>query len=96
MNSMNTIAEKIEELKKQGYAENFFFEDGKLKTENDSFGKKEISEIEEYRFEGKSNPDDLSILYQITTSSGKKGTIADGFGPSANQELTEFIMQAES
>lgn len=96
MDSMNTVGQKIEELKKQGFTEDFFFEDGKLKTEDDSFKKEDITKIEEYRFEGKSNPDDLSILYQITTSSGKKGTIADGFGPSANQELTEFILQAES
>jgi len=96
MDSMDTLAEKIEELKSQGFKENFFFEDGELKTEIDSFGKDDIIEIKEYRFEGKSNPDDSSILYQITTSSGKKGTIADGFGPSANQELTEFILQAES
>ncbi|WKK73798.1 phosphoribosylpyrophosphate synthetase [Marivirga salinae] len=96
MDSMNTVGEKIEELKKQGYTEDFFFEDGKLKTEEDSFERKDITEIEEYRFEGKSNPDDLSILYRISTSSGKKGTIADGYGPSANQELTEFILQAES
>lgn len=96
MDSMNTVAEKIEELKKQGFTDNFFFEDGKLQTENDSFETEDIVDIKEYRFEGKSNPDDLSILYQITTKSGKKGTIADGFGPNANQELTEFILQAES
>ncbi|MGM0579627.1 MAG: phosphoribosylpyrophosphate synthetase [Bacteroidota bacterium] len=96
MDSMNTIAQKIEELKKQGFTENFFFEEGKLKTEDDSFEKEDITNIYEYRFEGKSNPDDLSILYQITTKSGKKGTIADGFGPNANQELTEFLLQAES
>jgi hypothetical protein len=96
MDSMNTIAQKIDQLKDKGFTEDFFFEDGKLKTENDSFEKEDIAEIEEYRFEGKSNPDDLSILYQITTSTGKKGTIADGFGPNANQELTEFLLQAES
>jgi len=96
MDAMKTIAQKIEELKGEGFTENFFFEEGKLKTENDSFDKEDIKEIKEFRFEGKSNPDDLSILYQITTSDGKKGTIADGFGPNANQELTEFILQAES
>lgn len=96
MDSMNTISEKIEDLKKHGFTENFFFEDGKLQTENKSFEKKDIAELVEHRFEGKSNPDDLSILYQITMTSGDKGTIADGFGPSANQELTQFMLQAES
>ncbi|HET8859032.1 hypothetical protein [Marivirga sp.] len=96
MDSMNTVTEKIKELRNQGYTEDFFFEDGQLRTEDDSFKQEDISKVEEYRFEGKSNPDDLSILYQITTKSGKKGTIADGFGPSANQELTQFILQAES
>lgn len=93
---MNTLSEKIKELKNKGFTEDFFFENGKLNTEDESFRKEDIKKIEEYRFEGKSNPDDLSILYQITTTSGKKGTISDGFGPSANQELTEFILKAES
>lgn len=96
MDSMKTVAQKIDELKQKGYTEDFFFENGKLKTNNDSFTQDEIKEISEYRFEGKSNPDDLSILYQITTTSGTKGTIADGFGPNADQELTEFILKAES
>jgi hypothetical protein len=96
MDPMKTVAQKINELKQKGYTEDFFFENGRLKTDSDSFSQDDIKEIKEYRFEGKSNPDDLSILYQITTTSGKKGTIADGFGPNANQELTEFILQAES
>jgi hypothetical protein len=96
MDSMKTITQKIDELKSDGFVENFFFENGKLQTETDSFDSHELKEIQEYRFEGKSNPDDLSILYQITTTSGIKGTIADGFGPNANQELTEFLLEAES
>ena len=96
MDPMNTIAQKIDDLKSKGFKEDFFFQDGKLKTESSSFTHHDIADIKEYRFEGKSNPDDLSILYQITTESGAKGTIADGFGPNANQELTEFILKAES
>jgi hypothetical protein len=93
---MNTISQKIQDLKSIGFSADFFFENGKLQTEDKSFEIEDIKDIKEYRFEGKSNPDDLSILYQISTKSGVKGTIADGFGPSANQELTEFILQAES
>lgn len=96
MEAMNTVSEKIQELKNKGYTENFFFEKNQLKTDKSSFSAEEVKIEEEYRFEGKSNPDDLSILYQLTTNDGTKGTIVDGFGPTANADLAAFLLQAES
>lgn len=96
MEPMKTLSQKIDALKEEGYTENFSFQKGKLSNQDRLFSASDISEVKEYRFEGKSNPDDLSILYQITTKSGLKGTISDGFGPSANPELSQFILKAES
>ena len=96
MSTMNTVSDKVEALKKEGYTEDFFFEDGQLKSESASFEADEVEIEKEFRFEGKSNPDDLSILYQIKTKDGTKGTIVDGFGPTANDALAQFLLKAES
>lgn len=93
---MNTLSEKINALKNEGFTENFSFSEGQLSNDTHQFSASDIKEVKEYRFEGKSNPDDLSILYQITTNSGLKGTISDGFGPSADPELSQFILKAGS
>ncbi len=95
MNEMKTISQRIKELKSEGYTEDFYFEDGTLNSENSRFKAADIEKIVEFRFEGKSNPDDLSILYQIITLDGTKGTIVDGFGPTGDPELAQFLLKAE-
>lgn len=96
MEPMNTISQKIKELKSKGYTEDFYFEDGMLQSEDGKFKPEDIENITEHRYEGKSNPDDMSILYQITTKDGTKGTIVDGFGPTGHAELSQFLIKAES
>jgi len=96
MEAMKTVSQKVEELKNTGYKEDFYFENGKLKVGGSAYTAEEVKIEKEFRFEGKSNPDDLSIVYQIATKDGTKGTIVDGFGPSANQELAQFLLKADS
>ncbi len=96
MSEMKTISQKVDELKSKGFTEDFYFKEGTLNSDNNKFKSDDIKDIVEYRFEGKSNPDDLSILYQITTSDGTKGTIVDGFGPTGDPDLAQFLLKAES
>jgi len=85
---------KIDELKNQGYTSSY-----KVKNEflidlstNKEFSENQIEIIDEFRFEGRTNPDDLSILYAIKTSDGSKGTALIPYGPSAvNSELALFL-----
>lgn len=95
MSKMKTVTQRLDELKADGYTENFTFSEGKLRTDNKQFSADEIEIIKEYRFEGASNPDDMSILYQIKANDGTKGRIVDGYGPSANAELAQFLMKVE-
>ncbi len=48
-----------------------------------------------YRFEGISDPDDMSILYVIKTNDGIKGTLVDAYGTYASQEVNEFMLAVE-
>jgi len=56
-----------------------------------SYSPEDVSIIKEHRYEGMSNPSDMSILYVLETSDGNKGTLLAGYGPSANLELHEFM-----
>jgi hypothetical protein len=48
-----------------------------------------------FRFEGPSDPDDMSILYAIETNDGVKGTLVDAYGTYASPEVNEFILEVE-
>jgi hypothetical protein len=47
--------------------------------------------VEHYRFEGASDPDDMSVVYAIESAGGPKGIIADAFGTYANPGLGRFL-----
>jgi hypothetical protein len=48
------------------------------------------------RFEGVSDPDDMSIVYAIETRSGLRGTLTDAFGVYSNPAVSDFVSRAES
>jgi hypothetical protein len=43
------------------------------------------------RFEGVSDPDDMSIVYAIESADGIKGTLVDAFGVYANPAVTAVM-----
>jgi len=96
--NLKTLVEVLNDLKKQGYTEDFNFNDGSLMLlgGSDKYSPSEIVVKEEFRFEGESNPADSSILYALETFDGKKGTMVDSYGASAHDELEEFIKKADS
>lgn len=51
----------------------------------------ELSIVEHYRFEGASDPDDMSVIYAIKSDDGLKGIVADAFGVYANPDLGGFL-----
>jgi len=48
-----------------------------------------------YRFEGASNPDDMSILYLIEATDGTMGTLVDAYGTYADSRISEFVQLVE-
>jgi hypothetical protein len=55
----------------------------------------EVSIVNFFRFEGPSDPDDMSILYAIETNDGVKGTLVDAYGTYAAPEVNQFILEVE-
>ena len=87
MKTYDNLVDATNDLMKRGYTENLSLEgdtvddkDKKIHMTADDF---EIDEF--YRFEGPSNPDDMSIIYAVTSAKYNiKGVLVNAFGTYAN------------
>lgn len=95
MDSLVTVLAKVEKL---GFHSQFEV-NGKnmvsLKTA-EHFLYNEVKIVHFYRFEGESNPDDNSILYAIESNNGEKGTLVDGYGPAADTDTGNFMINVKN
>jgi hypothetical protein len=55
----------------------------------------DVNAVNFYRFEGITDPDDMSILYAIETCDGAKGTLMDAYGHYSDEDTGEFMKQVE-
>lgn len=92
-----TMNEAIQDLKKRGFTSNFEFLDKAFRAleSGKTFKAGDLTIVEHHRFEGASDPDDLSVLYAIEAQDGTQGTIADAFGPYANPDLGAFLQNVK-
>lgn len=86
MKSYDTLSEALQDLKLRGYNQDFNLHPEwiecpplKLRLAPEEF---HIDEV--YRFEGMTNPDDSSVLYAISSTSGIKGVLVDAYGVYSN------------
>ena len=88
----------LEKMIAEGYTDDFKALEGtelqSLRTEK-IYKPEDVRIVNFYRFEGVSDPDDMSILYVIETNDGVKGTLVDAFGTYASPEVNEFIVAVE-
>jgi len=77
-----TLAAALAALERCGFTESFMAVPGGLRAlgSGKTFGADELVIREYHRFEGVSDPDDMSILYAIEGRDGTRGTLADAFG----------------
>jgi len=95
MTSMQKCLEKLEE---QGYTDQFKVEKKYLQSLTDAKKKykaKELNAVNFFRFEGDSDPDDMSILYAIETTDGRKGTLIDAYGNYSDDETGAFMQDVD-
>ena len=98
MKRKGTLSQTINMLMaEEGYEEDFNLLDKQLKTEEEKqkFLSDEFIVDEVYRFEGPSNPGDEAILYAISTSSGRKGVLVDGYDYTAGQVSQELLKKLD-
>lgn len=82
MKNYESLVDALNDLKERGYEADFttqtvclYCGDLDLRLNPEEFN---IDEV--YRFEGDSNPDDSAVLFAISSSTGVKGTLVDGYG----------------
>ena len=94
---MSTLSEVMRIAADRGYtAEISITGKGLCVAGTDNYFRPEEVQIDNfYRFEGVSNPDDMAILYLITSSDGAKGTLVDAYGTYGDSKINEFIKAVE-
>lgn len=97
LTQMTEMEKCMTKLESEGYTDQYKVEKGKLfdLTNNKKYKAKDVKAVNFYRFEGISDPEDMSILYAIETSDGRKGTLVDAYGHYSDDEMGEFINQIE-
>jgi len=92
---MKTLTEVIQRLREKEYIHDFEISHKKLisKDTGEQFAPHDMTIDKSFRFEGDSNPDDMSILYSLTANTGTKGIIIDAYGTYSNPEISAFIKE---
>ena len=87
------MTEAMEDLRSRGFTGNFEFLNQTFRDleSGKTFTADELTIVEHYRFEGASDPEDMSVVYAIESRDGTRGIIADAFGPYANPDLGAFL-----
>jgi hypothetical protein len=94
---MRSEKDLIDRLEREGFTEHFTVHDGALKSaeRGDSFAPGDVVIREFARYEGVSDPDDMSVIYAIETRDGRRGTLTDGFGVYASPAVSAFVESVE-
>ncbi len=83
----------LQNVQRKGFISQFSVSDDQLVCVSTGrlYEPREINIVNFYRFEGISDPGDMSILYVIETIDGQKGTLIDAFGIYAQDSVGKFF-----
>lgn len=97
MPELRTLAYCTSKAIEHGYKENFRATKEGLESIETSrrYQPEEIHVVNFYRFEGITDPGDMSVLYVIRTDDGAKGTLVDAYGTYSDAEVSNIIKQVE-
>jgi len=95
MEDHNLKSEKdfIKTYQNKGYTHSYRILNDALvctKTKN-TYTPLDIKIVAAHRFEGLSNPSDMSILYVIETKDANKGTVLANYSPASDTSMAEFF-----
>ncbi|PMD97646.1 MULTISPECIES: phosphoribosylpyrophosphate synthetase [Siphonobacter] len=97
MDEYTTETEAINALAAKGYTESFSIENGALNYA--SLGMvlhpEDFEVVEAYRFEGITDPGDMSAVYAIESKDGKKGVLVMAYGPYSEPLSADLIQKLD-
>ncbi len=85
----STMTEALQKLEKKGFKHGFKLKNGALECieTGKTYKPSDLRIVEHYRFEGNSDPDDMSIIFVVKSNDGEKGTIISSYGTYADLPL---------
>jgi hypothetical protein len=88
-----TLAGAIDQFARRGFTENLAVVENGLRISalGKTFRADEVVVRDYRRFEGVSDPDDMSIVYAIEASGGIRGTLVDAYGVYADPAISAFL-----
>lgn len=80
-------------LERRGDTEAFVVSDGALRIANTDrrFPPEDVRIRDYYRFEGISDPDDMSVIYALEARDGTRGTLTDAYGSYADPAVGAVV-----
>jgi hypothetical protein len=93
MDSESGESGAIARLEQEGFTQHFTVRNHVLRSADTghTFGPRDVDVREFARYEGVSDPDDMSIVYAIESHDGARGTLVDAFGTYSDPAVTEFM-----
>ena len=90
---METLTGTLADLADRGFTEAFTVAGDGLRITDTTrvFRAEDLTIREFHRFEGVSDPDDMSIVYAIESRDGTRGTLVDAFGVYSNPAVTRVL-----
>jgi hypothetical protein len=78
---MTTLSEVLNKLRHKGIDKDFIWKNGAF-TLNDqnSFKPQDLTIVKVFRFEGMTDPSDMSVIYLVEANDGSMGYIVDSYG----------------
>ena len=76
----DTVSEAVKELKARGFTTDFNLESNCITCDDIRLHPEDFEIVENYRFEGASDPADSAIVYAIESKNGMKGVLVNGYG----------------
>ena len=98
MKQYTTLTETLNELRKEGYVEDFNLQQNCLECRNGDFKvfTDEFKIDKFFRFEGESNPSDSAILYAISSDvHNLKGVLVNAYGVYSEPVTDEMLDKLE-
>jgi hypothetical protein len=86
----DTVTEAVTDLRRRGFTVDFNLEENCIVCHEHKFDPQDFEIVEVHRFEGNSDPSDEAIIYAITSNTGMKGILVNGYGISANSMTSDM------
>lgn len=94
-NQYDTLSQALKALEERGYTHDFKLRPDSIKSREleKSYTPHSFYIDEFHRFEGDSNPDDMSIVFAISCTDGVKGVLIDAYGAYSDPLNAEMIQK---